>query len=104
ERIKECRENAKKAGVEDKVTFLHKDALTIKDFSEASVVLMYLTDPLCEALRPTLQKTMKDGSRIVSHRFKMGEWKPEKTVTMKAKENDGDEDEFKLLLWTIKKP
>jgi dipeptidyl aminopeptidase/acylaminoacyl peptidase len=104
ERIKECRANAKKAGVEDKVTFLHKDALTIKDFSEASVVLMYLTDPLCEALRPTLQKTLKDGSRIVSHRFRMGEWKPDKTEKIRAKDNDGEEDDFELHLWTIKKP
>lgn len=103
ERIKECRENAKKAGVEDKVTFLHKDALTIKDFSEASVVLTYLSNPLMEALRPTLQKTMKENSRIVSHRFLMGDWKPEKTEKLRAKDLDGDEDDFEIHLWTIKK-
>jgi len=103
ERIKECRENAKKAGVQDKVTFLHKDALTIKDFSEANVVLIYLSDALNEALKPTLRKTLNPGSRIVSHRFLMGDWKPEKTVSVKAKDNSGEEDEFDLHLWTIKK-
>lgn len=102
ERIKECQENAKKAGVADKVTFLHKDALTIKDFSEANVVLLYLSNPLNQALRPTLQKTLKPGSRIVSHRFLMGDWKPEKTQSLRTKDNDGDEDEFELHLWTIK--
>ncbi len=104
ERIKECRENAKKAGVADKVTFLHKDALTIKDFSEASVVLLYLSNPLNRALRPTLQKTLKPGSRVVSHRFTMGDWKPEKTEKLRAKDNDGDEDDFEIHLWTIKAP
>jgi precorrin-6B methylase 2 len=103
ERIKECKENAKKAEVEDKVTFLQKDALTIKDFSEASVVLIYLSDPLNEALRPTLQKTLKPGSRIVSHRFRMGDWKPDETKSLKLKDDSGDEDEYDLHIWTIKK-
>ncbi len=103
ERIRECKENAKQAGVADKVTFLHKDALTIKDFSEANVVLIYLSDKLNEALKPTLQKTLKPGSRIVSHRFRMGDWEPDKTETLRATDNSGDEDEFELHLWTIKK-
>src|SRR5262249_52383154 len=103
ERIKECNANAKKAKVTDKVTFLQKDALTIKDFSEATVVLLYLSNPLNEALRPTLQKTLKPGARIVSHRFKMGDWKPDSTKVIKAKDNYGEEDDFELHLWTIKK-
>jgi precorrin-6B methylase 2 len=103
ERIKDCNANAKKAGVEDKVTFLRKDALTIKDFSEASVVLIYLSNALNEALRPTLQKTLKPGSRIVSHRFLMGKWKPDRTETITAKDNYDRNSEFKLHLWTIKK-
>ncbi|MFO0928766.1 MAG: class I SAM-dependent methyltransferase [Gemmataceae bacterium] len=101
-RIRECRENAKKAGVTDRVTFLQKDALTIKDFSEASVVLVYLSDALNEAARPTLQRTMKPGSRIVSHRFLMGEWKPEKTESLRVTDDGGDEDDYDLHLWTIK--
>lgn len=102
QRIKECNENAKKAGVTDKVTFLKKDALTIKDFSEASVVLVYLTDRLNEALKPTLRKTMKPGSRIVSHRFLMGDWKPEKTETINTKNNRDEDDDYQVHLWTIK--
>jgi SAM-dependent methyltransferase len=104
ERIRECRANAKKAGVEDRVTFLHKDALTIKDFSEANVVLVYLSDALNRALRPTLRKTLKPGSRLVSHRFLMGDWKPDRTEKLRAKDNRGEEDDFELHLWTIKKP
>jgi precorrin-6B methylase 2 len=103
ERIKESRENAKKAGVADKVTFIQKDALTIKDFSEASVVLLYLGEPLNKALRPALEKTMRPGSRIVSHRFLMGDWKPDKTQTVRAPDNEGDDADFDLHLWTIRK-
>lgn len=101
-RIRESRENARKAGVADRVTFLHKDALTIKDFSEASVVLIYLSDALNEALRPTLQRTLKPGARIVSHRFLMGSWKPEKTETLHLTDEDGEDDDYDLHRWTIK--
>ncbi len=104
ERIQECKANARKARVEGRVTFLQKDALTIRDFSEATVVLLYLSNPLNEALRPTLQKTLKPGARIVSHRFRMGDWKPEKTETITAKDNYNRDSEFRLHLWTIKKP
>ena len=103
ERIKECKVNAKKADVEDRVTFLQKNALSIKDFSEADVVLVYLSDRLNEALRPTLRKTLKPGARIVSHRFLMGNWAPDRTETIKAKDNYGRANEFKLHLWTIKR-
>src|SRR5262249_6515992 len=102
ELVQLCRGHAKRNGVSDKVTFEARDALTIKDFSEASVVLLYLGDHLNEALRPTLQKTLKPGSRIVSHRFLMGDWRPEKTETINAKNNTGAIETFELHLWTIK--
>jgi hypothetical protein len=98
-----CKENAKKAGVADKVEFRQVDALKIKDWSEASVVLLYLGDHLNEALRPSLQKTLKPGSRIVSHRFKMGDWKPEESKKITAKNNNGQPEDYFLHLWTIPK-
>jgi hypothetical protein len=102
ERVKESEAKAKEAGVEDRVTFQQKDALTIKDFSDATVVLLYLSNPLNEALRPALRKTLKPGSRIVSHRFLMGDWKPDRSETIRARDNHGKVKEFKLHLWTIK--
>jgi len=103
ELVKKCNENAKKAGVSDKVKFIAKDCQTIKDFSEATVVLLYLGDYLNKSIRPTLQKTLKPGSRIVSHRFLMGDWKPDKSITITARDNYDLLEEFKLHLWTIKK-
>jgi SAM-dependent methyltransferase len=101
--IKECKAKAKRAKVGDRVTFLQKDALTIKDFSEATVVLLYLGDSLNEKLRPALRKTLKPGARIVSHRFLMGDWKPKETKTLTAKDEDGEESDFEVHLWRIEK-
>ncbi len=97
ERIKESKQNAKNHKVEDKVTFRVGDVLDIKDLSEASVVLLYMGDDINVRLRPILQKTLKPGSRIVSHRFLMGDWKPARTETFTAE----DGDEYDVHLWVI---
>ena len=98
-RIKESKENAKKHKVEEKVEFRVGDALDIKDLSDASVVLLYMGDDVNLRLRPILQKTLKPGSRIVSHRFLMGDWKPQRTETFTG--DDGDE--YSIHLWVIGK-
>lgn len=77
-RVKEARANAAAAGVSDKVTFRQED-LFKTDFSEASVVTLYLLSSLNEKLRPRLLAELKPGTRIVSHAFRMGDWEPEKT-------------------------
>lgn len=97
ERIRESRANARDAGVQDKVEFRQEDVLRIKDFSSANVVMLYMADELNEALRPDLQKTLKPGSRIVSHRFLMGDWPPERTVKL-THEGEG----YRVHLWRIK--
>ena len=79
ERIKEANENARKAGVTDRVKFLNED-LFEADFSEATVVTLYLLDSLNEKLRPKLLRELKPGTRIVSHSFRMGDWQPEQTI------------------------
>ena len=78
ERIAEAQANARSAGVEDKVKFMVGD-LFQANFSEASVVTLYLLPDVNRALRPQLWKQLKVGSRVVSHDFDMGpEWPPEK--------------------------
>ena len=72
-RIKEARENAIKAGVEDKVIFMEGNIFKT-DFSRASVVTMYLLNSVNIQLRPHLLKNLKPGSRLVSHDFDMGSW------------------------------
>jgi uncharacterized protein (TIGR03000 family) len=102
EKIKESKENAKKAGVEEKVEFRMGDVLKVKDISDATVVVLYMSDDLNLLLRPILQKQLKPGARIVSHRFKMGDWKPDKKETITLPASDEDAGEYDILLWTIK--
>jgi uncharacterized protein (TIGR03000 family) len=97
ERIKDSKANAKAAKVEDKVEFRQEDVLKLKDLGDANVVLLYLGDDVNLRLRPILQKTLKPGSRVVSHRFKMGDWEPLKTITVV--DNDGLD--YELHLWKI---
>jgi ribosomal protein L11 methylase PrmA len=76
--VKESRENIRKAGVEKLAEIRHQDILTV-DFSPATVVTMYLLPDVNMQLKPKLQKQLKPGSRIVSHSFDLGDWKPDRT-------------------------
>lgn len=75
-RIIESNENATKAKVKDRVTFIQQD-LFETDFSEATVLTMYLLPQVNLALRPRILTEMKPGSRVVSHDFDMKEWEPD---------------------------
>ena len=73
ERIQEANANAQKAGVTDRVKFQ-------SDISEATVVTLYLLPELNVKLRPELFRQLKPGTRVVSHDFDMGDWKPDQVV------------------------
>lgn len=78
-RIEEARANAKAAGVTGEVIFRQED-LFKSDFSDATVVTLYLLQSLNEKLKPRLLRELKPGTRIVSHAFTMGaDWPPEET-------------------------
>ena len=79
ERIREAQDNAKKNGVESLVQFRLQD-LFEADFREATVVTLYLLPDLNLKLRPRLLAELKPGTRIVSHQFDMGDWKPAKKL------------------------
>lgn len=98
-RISEARETVKKGGVEAKVEIRQGDALDVKNLTDVSVVMLYMGDDFDRLIRPILWKELKPGSRVVSHRFTFGDWKPEKTL--KVKGEDGDE--YELHLWVIGK-
>jgi predicted O-methyltransferase YrrM len=91
-RIQEANQNAKEAGVADRVRFLNQD-LFATNLSEATVVTMYLLPSLNLKLLPKLKAELKPGTRIVSHAFDMGDqWKPEQTL---------DVDGRQVYFWTI---
>ena len=75
-RIQESTENARKAGVSDRVKFIQYDLFKAA-ISEATVVALYLETDLNLKLRPKLLRDFKPGTRIVSHEFDMDNWKPD---------------------------
>ncbi len=94
ERIREANENARAAGVTDKVQFILGDifdpAVPIR---EATVVTLFLLPSLNQRLRPRLMSDLKPGTRIVSNSFDMGrEWPPARTDLV---------GNFRVYLWTI---
>lgn len=80
-RVWEARQNATAAGVEDRVTFKLGD-LFEADFSDATVVTLYLLPEVNLKLRPLLFDQLKPGTRVVSHNFDMGAWTPDTTETV----------------------
>jgi len=81
-RIAEAVDNARAAGVAHLVEFRQAD-LFETDFSDATVVTLYLFEDLNLKLRPRLLATLRPGTRVASHQFDMGDWAPDKTLTLR---------------------
>ena len=82
DRVAESRELVKAAGLDDRIEIRQGDALDIRDLSEATVVFLYMGDHFNLLIRPHLWRELKVGARVVSHRFTMGDWKPDRTVSI----------------------
>jgi SAM-dependent methyltransferase len=95
ERIAESKENATKAGVTGLVTFHEQDLFTA-DFREASVMTLYLLTSVNLKLRPKLLRELRPGTRVVSHNFGMGEWKPDQSSSV-----DVEDISHEVYLWII---
>jgi len=91
ELVGESRANIKKAGVHDLAESRNQDILTV-DLSPASVVTMYLLPDVNLKLKPNLLNQLKPGSRVVSHSFDMGDWKPDRIERVEGRT---------IYLWTI---
>jgi ribosomal protein L11 methylase PrmA len=79
DRIREANANATRRGVTKLVKFRQQN-LFEANFAEATVVTLYLLPDLNLKLRPQLLAQLKPGTRVVSHQFDMGDWKPDKTL------------------------
>jgi hypothetical protein len=95
ERISEARENARRAGVTDRVRFEQQDIFTAK-IADATVVTMYLLPDVNLRLRPKLLAELKPGTRIVSHNYDLGDWLP-----LQRKEMEVTGINHTLFLWIV---
>ncbi|AFY89654.1 MULTISPECIES: SAM-dependent methyltransferase [Chroococcidiopsis] len=91
ELVAQANQNAKAAGVSDRVQFRNSD-LFKTDMSEATVVTLYLLTENNIKLRPKLLQELKPGTRIVSHNYGMGDWKPERVEQVDGRT---------IYLWTV---
>jgi cyclopropane fatty-acyl-phospholipid synthase-like methyltransferase len=89
--VEQARRDAEKAGVADRVTFVEQDMFEA-DISEATVVTLYLLEQINERLRPKLLSELRPGSRIVSHVFRMGSWRPDEQTVVAGRN---------ILLWRV---
>jgi hypothetical protein len=86
-----ARSNARAAGIDGLVEFRQQD-LFLANLREATVVTLFLFPEMNRRLLPKLRAELRPGTRIVSHRFGLGDWAPKRTV-----EAGG----HPLLLWTV---
>jgi SAM-dependent methyltransferase len=81
-RVQESNENARAAGVSNRVRFIQGDIFDA-DIRPATVVTLYLLPAVNMKLRPKLLRELRPGTRVVSHNYDMGDWKPEKTIQVR---------------------
>lgn len=93
ERIREARANVEEAGLEDRIEVRHADMFEV-DTSPATVVTLYLLPELNLRLRPKLQRELRDGARIVSQSFDMGDWEPAAQASVEG---------TSVFLWRVEK-
>jgi precorrin-6B methylase 2 len=99
--VQKSRDNARAAGVADRVSLVQGDVLTA-DISKASVVTVYLLPGLIGQLQRRFAAELKPGTRIVSHAFGMAGWAPDRSITIRlSKAHPGQGDESRLFLWIV---
>ena len=97
QRVEESRANVTAAGLADKIDIRLGDALEQPDLGSMTVVLLYMGDHFNMLMRPYLWKQLPVGARVVSHRFRMGDWQPDQTITV----DDEYGMPYEIHLWTI---
>ena len=96
QRIAESRENARLAGVTDRIRFLNQD-LMATEIGDATVIMLFLSPQLNMKVRPKLLRELKQGTRVVSHWHDMGDWPPSRAVRLRP----GGGRERAVYLWVI---
>jgi Histone methylation protein DOT1 len=93
--------NAAKEGVADRAVFYARD-LYKTDVHRATVMSIYLLPEVNLMVRPKLFRELKPGTRIVSHDYDMGEWKPDAQFTLEAPgKTVGRDPVSKVFYWVV---
>ena len=99
-RVREARSNARAAGVEDRVRIVEGD-LYETDLRDATVVILFLQPEVNLKLRPRLLSQLRPGARVVSHWHDMGDWAPDRVVSITAPARGGASEQRNVYLWIV---
>ena len=99
DRARESKANVQAAGFADRIDVREGDALDVKQLSDVTVVLLYMGEHFNMLMRPVLWRELPVGARVVSHRFTMGDWATDESLTVTS--DDGIP--YDLHVWTITK-
>lgn len=94
-RIEEANAAARAAGVSGRARFAVQNLFSA-DFSEATVLALYLLPELNAKLLPKIRSELRPGARVVSHQFRIGDWQPERIESAWSGERD-----HPLFLWIV---
>jgi precorrin-6B methylase 2 len=102
--IEKAQTAAEAEGVSHLVEFRAEDALRA-DLSPATVITLYMLPWFNDAMKPSLQRHLKPGSRIVAHDFAIEGWEPDATIKLPEPElkSGGHKHYHILYLWRIPK-
>jgi len=70
-------------GLQEEVRIIHADAFDV-DLGPADVVTLYVAPTIMERLRAHLVRTMRPGTRVVSHQYEIPGWRPERSLDLEG--------------------
>lgn len=102
ELVASSNEEAKKRGIAERASFREEDVLKTR-IDEATVVTLYLLPGMMQQLQAKFFSELKPGTRIVSHDFAFGEWKPDRETMVDVSEKYGTAGQWKstLFFWLV---
>jgi hypothetical protein len=102
ELVKQSNATARQRGLQERVSFREQDVLQAR-IEDATVVTLYLLPGMMQQLQAKFTKELKPGTRIVSHDFPFGEWKPDREVSIEVPEKYGTPGQWKstLFYWIV---
>ncbi|MCC7483593.1 MAG: class I SAM-dependent methyltransferase [Burkholderiales bacterium] len=95
-----ARREARRQGVAARVAFHHRN-LFITEIREATVLTLYLFPGVLAQLRPRLLAELQPGTRVVSHEFDLGEWRPDERASVKVPDKPYGEPKSEVFLWVV---
>jgi hypothetical protein len=102
ELVQQSNAEAQKRGVADRVSFVTQDVLQAK-IDQATIVTLYLLPGMMQTLQAKFMRELKPGTRIVSHDFPFGDWKPDRETSVDITEKYGSPGQWKstLFYWVV---